>query len=262
MDRKIIFFDIDGTLYDSELGVPESAGKAVRLLLEHGHIPVICTGRTRAMIPEYLIDIGFTGIVAGAGTYVEYMGEIVHHKVEGTDYIRDILALLHGNNVKYIIEGPEYVYYGSTDKNAEYDFFNQLLSKVGKDKAKPASGNVVRMNKISCFGMKDSSLAAMMPAIEKKFHVIDHQDGILVELVPNGYNKATGIRRLIEFLHIDRKDTYAFGDSMNDMEMLDYVEYGIAMGNSYPEVLKKARYKTKSMKEDGIYYGLKEFGLI
>ena len=44
--------------------------------------------------------------------------------------------------------------------------------------------------------------------------------------------------------------------------MLDYVEYGIAMGNAYPNVLEKAKYRTKSIDEDGIYYGLKEFGLI
>ncbi len=44
--------------------------------------------------------------------------------------------------------------------------------------------------------------------------------------------------------------------------MLEYVNTGIAMGNSYPEVLERIRHKTKSIKEDGIYHGLKKFNLI
>ena len=67
---------------------------------------------------------------------------------------------------------------------------------------------------------------------------------------------------MIEYLGIDRKNTYAFGDSNNDIEMLDYVEHGVAMGNAYPEILERAKYKTKSIYEDGIYYGLKELGLL
>ena len=81
-------------------------------------------------------------------------------------------------------------------------------------------------------------------------------------MVPAGHNKATGIQKLLEHLHMDRKDTYAFGDSNNDLEMLEYVQYGIAMGNAYPDVLKKARYRTDTIQEQGIYKGLKKFGLI
>jgi Cof subfamily protein (haloacid dehalogenase superfamily) len=262
MDKKIVFFDIDGTIYDSENGVSDSTKTAIQQLLHKGHIPIICTGRTRSMVPEYLMDIGFPGIVAGAGTYIEYAGELVHHKVEGMDYVSDILSLLHKNNIKYVIEGPEYVYYDSTDKSPEYDFINDLLLLIGSDKGKPISNEEMRMNKITCFIPDYNNLISLLPKIEEKFHVINHQDGNLVELVPNGYNKATGIQKMIEHLSIDRKNTYAFGDSTNDLEMLEYVEYGIAMGNSYPEVLKIAKYKTKSIKEDGVYYGLKEFGLI
>ena len=92
--------------------------------------------------------------------------------------------------------------------------------------------------------------------------MIYHSKIDVIELVPKGYNKAVGIEKMLEYLGIDRKNTYAFGDSNNDIEMLDYVEYGVAMGNAYPEILERAKYSTKSIYEDGIYYGLKEFGLL
>ena len=53
MDRKIIFFDIDNTLYNSNVGIPESARRGIKLLRKNGHIPVICTGRTRAAAVSY-----------------------------------------------------------------------------------------------------------------------------------------------------------------------------------------------------------------
>jgi len=262
MNQKIIFFDIDGTLFDPEIGVPENTKKAIQQLNDNGHIPIICTGRTKAMIPDDLIDIGFTGIVCGAGTYIEYNGEIIHHKVEGAEYAKHILALLKEKQIKYIVEGPEYVYYDSSDVSEEYGFAKSFVETIGKDKVKPIQNGNIRMNKISCSLTKYSDLESILPKLEEKFHLIRHQGTDFIELVPNGYNKATGIQKLINFLNIERENTYAFGDSTNDLEMLEYVEYGIAMGNSYPEVLEMAKYKTKSIKEDGIYYGLKEFGLI
>ena len=104
--------------------------------------------------------------------------------------------------------------------------------------------------------------SVILDGIRQKYDVIVHSSIPVAEMVPKGTNKAVGIEKMLDYLGIDKKETYAFGDSNNDMEMLDYVEYGIAMGNAYPDVLKRARYKTKSIYDDGIYYGLKDFGLI
>lgn len=262
MDRKIIFFDIDGTLFDPELGVPQSTRESIKVLIENGHLPVICTGRAMAMVPDYLMEIGFLGIIAGAGTYVEYEGKTVHHKVEGNEFLADILPLLKENHIKFVVEGPKYVYFDSSDVSEEYGFVKEILEKLGADTIKPIHGENIRMNKISCFLTEKSNFEEILPKIQEKFDLIRHQGVNLIELIPTGYNKASGIETLIDYLGIDRKDTYAFGDSTNDLQMLDYVECGIAMGNSYPEVLERAKYRTKSIQEDGIYWGLKKFGLI
>ena len=58
-----------------------------------------------------------------------------------------------------------------------------------------------------------------------------------------------------EYYHIKKEHTIAFGDGHNDIEMLSYVEYGVAMANSHPELIKNAKYITKSVKE----HGIKEF---
>ena len=58
------------------------------------------------------------------------------------------------------------------------------------------------------------------------------------------------------------EDSYAFGDSANDIAMVQYVHYGVAMGNAVPELIEAAEYKTECADKDGIALGLKRFGLI
>ena len=263
MNKKIVFFDVDGTLYLPEIGVPDSAKEAIARLSDNGHIPIICTGRTRCLIPDELIDLGFQGIIAGAGTYIEYEGKVIENLLVDDPLIREIRSFLKKHQVKYVIEGPEHIYYEKKDEGEEYSYITKLFKFFGEDILKALdSDTTIRMNKMSCTLSKDTDPEMVMPKLEENFQPIYHGGIQMFELVPRGINKATGIETLIKYLDIDQNDTFAFGDSNNDIEMLEYVDTGIAMGNSYPEVLERIRHKTKSIKEDGIYHGLKMFGLI
>ena len=91
--------------------------------------------------------------------------------------------------------------------------------------------------------------------------VIFHTDTI-IEMVPKGFSKATGIKKVCELLDISHSNTYAFGDSANDVDMLNYVQFGIAMGNASKEAKDASDYVTSSISENGIKNGLKHFHLI
>lgn len=263
MNKKIVFFDVDGTLYLPEIGVPDSAKEAIAMLIDNGHIPIICTGRTRPIIPDNLIELGFQGIIAGAGTYIEYDGKVIENQIIEEGLVNETMTFLQKNKVKYILEGPEYLYYEEEDQGEEYSYITTLFKFFGEEILKALDPNMtIRINKMSCTLSEETNRDLVMPNLEKHFQPIYHGGMEMFELVPFGINKATGIQRLLKYLNMDQKDTFAFGDSNNDIEMLEYVETGIAMGNSYPEVLERIKYKTKSVKEDGIYFGLKQFNLI
>lgn len=85
---------------------------------------------------------------------------------------------------------------------------------------------------------------------------------MVTEAVPAGFSKATGIQFLTEYLQIDSSDCYAFGDSINDMEMLQYVPHSVAMGNAVEDVLQVAEYRTTDILENGIENALHHYGLI
>ena len=74
--------------------------------------------------------------------------------------------------------------------------------------------------------------------------------------------KATGIMHLIDYLGIDKKDTFSFGDGHNDKEMIEFCEVGIAMGNAIEKVKNASNYITDDIDNDGIYKAMKYFKLI
>lgn len=77
-----------------------------------------------------------------------------------------------------------------------------------------------------------------------------------------GVHKATAIEIILSYLNIDVKDTIAFGDGMNDVEMFKACELGIAMGNAKEALKEIAADITDSHDEGGIYNSFKKHGLI
>ncbi|HDR7611720.1 TPA: HAD-IIB family hydrolase [Bacillus mycoides] len=74
--------------------------------------------------------------------------------------------------------------------------------------------------------------------------------------------KLTAIQKVLEHLKICKSEAIAFGDGGNDIEMLQYVGLGIAMGNGGEELKTKADFVTKKASEGGIAFALKEFRII
>ena len=84
----------------------------------------------------------------------------------------------------------------------------------------------------------------------------------VMEIVPKGCSKGTGIQLVCRKLGIAREQTYAFGDSVNDLPMFEAAGHSIAMGNASEFVKQQASYVTDTLHQDGIYHALEHFGLV
>ena len=76
-----------------------------------------------------------------------------------------------------------------------------------------------------------------------------------------GITKGSSCVFLIDHLGIDHHDSYAFGDGMNDIEMLELVGFGVAMGNANERIKALAKYSTKTNSENGVAHAVKRFVL-
>lgn len=236
---KIIFFDIDGTLFYPGIGIPQSARRSLKQLKENGHKMVICTGRSKGMIPESYFHLGFDGMIIGAGSYVEYNGKVLHRQMMTKEQLDKVIDWGRQENLGIILEGEKHGYYDPQNHDA---YYREVKRKAQTD--------------------FESTLRSMDEALDYQFKGVYHEALHAIEFIPRNVNKAKGIQKILEYTGIPRENTYAFGDSANDLDMIKYVQYGIAMGNAVQELSEIAPYHTARADEDGIEKGLMQFGLI
>lgn len=260
--KKAVFFDIDGTLWDDRQQIPDSTVKALQLLKENGHYLFLCSGRTRVFIPDKeLMPLGFDGVLAGCGTYGEFRGETkFYHKLD-IEQIKKDCEYLNQLQAAYILEGRYALYIDRERFEEDFAYYNQMKAVLG-ERLLRVSGNEdnLEVSKF-CVNYLKECQKELEQELETRYEII-HRDGDFMEILPKGFNKATGIKEMCEILEIDRKDTYAFGDSTNDLDMLKYSNHSVAMGDGMQEAKDAAEYVTTALWEDGIYNGLKYYGLI
>ncbi len=258
---KIIFFDIDGTLYSSKTGIPQSTIHALKKLSENGHKMVMCTGRSRGMVPDTFFQLGFDGMIAGAGTYVEYHGKVLYKKMLTPEEVKKVIDWGRKENLGIVLEGDRHGYYDPENQEAYYLQARKRIEMECETTLVPLE-EAVDIPKWTYRNLDMEKKKEAERLMDYKFKGVFHEPLQAVEFIPSNGNKAKGIEQILEYTGLSRENAYAFGDSVNDLDMIQYVKYGIAMGNAGPELLEIAPYHTARIEEDGIEKGLKKFGLI
>lgn len=109
--KKAVFFDIDGTLWNEHMQVPESTTKAIRELRNAGNYAFCAAaeaGRTSAV--RKILGIGFDGIVAACGTHIEYEGKKVCERLLTPEEAEELLRVIEAYHMEAVLEGPHYIY--------------------------------------------------------------------------------------------------------------------------------------------------------
>lgn len=271
MEKKIIFFDIDGTLLDHRNQVPESTKMALGKLKEQGHLRFVCTGRTKCMLPSEITELEFDGYVYGGGTSVEYGGKRLEFAELHPEQITKAAHILNNYHASFLLEGQDNVYLEEAFVNDDRVYFSKFVKGLGEI-AKVIDGyQEVHASKVTLLhpAVGEEKLKEMVAKLSEDFAVIIHEpangkaltDG-LIELLPHGYTKASGIQKAIECLGIPWENTIGVGDSNNDLEMLNYVHTAICMGNGSKKAKALADLVTKPIDQDGIEYAMQELKLI
>lgn len=260
--QKIVFFDIDGTIWDDDMNIPDSTVAAIRALRANGHKAFLCSGRSRGNIrAKKLFDIGFDGVIAACGNHVEMDGEVLYEKILEPELVQKIVKLCMEHRMPVVLEGP--VKHWLSESGFENDpYVDYLIEAMGEDAIflKEYTEDIY-INKFSADVLSDTDYEAIKGALEDEFDFMMH-DSVVLECIPKGTSKATGIAWLCEHLGVAVEDTYGIGDSVNDLDMLEFVGHGIAMGNGSQAAKDAAEYVTASLHEDGIFHALKHYGLI
>lgn len=264
-ERAIIFFDVDGTITDHRFQIPDSATCAIRAARERGNLAVVCSGRPYSHVDPKVKAIGFDGYICSCGMVVR-MGEeeLLHTSLPGGE-CRTVIELARQFSVHIIYESEAGMFFDHTMPMNDYmrrsrDHFRA----AGLDVEKNVDDPDFTFDKFFCWFDPEEAEPFYRYLVDH-FHVIFRGDAFGVrsfEVVARGSSKKSGMDLLLSRLRIPFANTYALGDSTNDLDMLGRVAHGIAMGNAFDEVKAAAEYVTGSVQEDGLKQALEHYGLV
>ena len=257
----LMFFDIDGTLWDRENIIPDSTKKALQLLKQNGHQIFLCSGRTRVFIRDKeLLAQGFDGILSGCGTCIEYKGKEIFYKKLEPELMQRSMDIFYEDDIPALMEGRDWLY--MDEDMLSRDDYGKYLIQTMKGFVQPIRGNQKNWeaSKYSLV-IRDRDYEKVIDALRDDYEFLVHGN-VVMEAVPKGHSKATAIAAMCKRLGMDRSETFAFGDSANDLEMLDFAGTGVVMGNGSDVAKEHGDYITDDIHKDGIYNACRHFGLI
>ncbi len=271
---SLVFLDIDGTLTQPGFNVPPaSAQEAVKQARAKGHMAVLCSGRNRGMLSP-LLAYGFDGLVASAGGYIEYGGQAIYDCPMAPELRDKAMRVFQENGIFRTVEGKESSYTDegfkdflleSSGGNSELlRWREQLEHELGiRPMAEYQGMPVYKMGFVSpsAAGLREP-MRVLGDAFDFCIQGTDQLGAINGELINKAFNKGLAVERLCVHLGVPIEDTIAFGDSMNDLEMIRAAGLGICMANGSEELKKIADEVCPAVDEDGLYKAFSRHGLI
>ncbi|MDD3187830.1 MAG: HAD family hydrolase [Bacilli bacterium] len=262
MKPNTIFFDIDGTLISEKtFKISVSTIEAIKKAQENGHLVFINTGRPILEIDDCLKELNFDGYICGCGTYIELKNKELLHRSLGVNLSKQIVSKLREYNIDAILEGRNGVYYDMNICSEEVLRIKARHTKQGFYKGQTFDDLEIDFDKLVIWTNESSDFDAFHKEFESILEFIPRGENFY-ELVPLGFSKASGIEYITNYLDIPHENTYAIGDSTNDLSMLQYVKNSVAMGNSNPLLFDLVSFVTKNIEEDGIEFALKHYNII
>lgn len=258
--KGIVSFDMDMTLLDhSEFKIPESAYRALERLRERYYI-VIATGRDldsrfsaglqELVEPDAVIHLNGTKVTVG--------DKLIYHHTMNKDLVRRILEFAQGKNFAVGITTGTEDYYVNPQIIMEQDILR--WGKTERRFVDPWQMLDMDVRTMTYIGKEPGVKLIEAEFPELKLPMFSSKTG--ADIVEKEASKAEGLIQLCQYYGVPLSDTVAFGDSMNDYEIVQTAGIGIAMGNSIEELKKVADYVTTPIDQDGVWNACMKLQLI
>jgi Cof subfamily protein (haloacid dehalogenase superfamily) len=257
----LIACDVDGTLVADDETITPRTRNAVRLAVDAGARFVLATGRPPRWVQPVVDELGFAPMAVcanGAVIYdpatdkvvsartlpVELLGqlvELVTRVIPGAGLaVERVGGSAHDTATPQFVSSPGYEHAWLNPDNTEVSI-EDLLSA-------PAVKLLIRKA-----GARSADLAAKLARyVGLNGSITYSTNNGLIEIVPLGISKATGIAEIARPEGITGSDVVAFGDMPNDVPMLLYAGHGVAMGNAHPDAVAAADEVTTPNTDDGV----------
>lgn len=260
-DYKILFLDIDGTILRPDDTIEDTTKKAVAEVKKKGIDVFLATGRPLHEISHIAEELNITSYIGYNGAYAIHQNQDIFRSPMNRKTVDSFVDIARNNGHELVL----YTHAENIFSDLESPVVKDFISSFHLQKNNAYSKDVI--DKI--LGITLINLSENEPALYEKADSSIHLSQVNVDglrhcydVIRDNVNKGIAVQHILELLHIPKETSIAFGDGMNDKEMLSVVGEGFAMGNGHPDLFQYAKYKTTKVTNSGIYNGLKSLGLV
>ncbi|MGM7723366.1 HAD family hydrolase [uncultured Metabacillus sp.] len=258
---KILFLDIDGTILRPDDTIEESTKKAVAEVKQKGVDVFLATGRPLHEIAHIAEELKIESFIGYNGAYAIHKGEDIFKSPMKAETVRSFVEIAKYNGHELVLYTHEKNIFSDLESSVVKDFIHSFHLQNNEG----YSVDVIH----SILGITLINLSENEPALYEKDDPSIHLSQVNVDglrhcydVIRDNVNKGIAVQHILELLDIPKESAIAFGDGMNDKEMLSVVGEGFAMGNAHPDLFQYAKHKTTKVTDSGIFNGLKSLGLI
>ena len=270
---RLIAIDMDGTLLDEDCHIPMENIQAIREAAEAGIYLAIVSGRVPEDISYFISDAGVEScFVLGlnGGFWLDRPhGESIFAQYMADGDVEQCIGILEAERVTYSAFGRSHVAISRPFLTGEdLDHWGTHLTRKGHLLYTYGMEGILQQralgtNKIVYIDREDPARLArirerisQIPGVEVTSSWINN-----IEIMPRGVHKGTALANLSKRLHIESAQVMAIGDNDNDIPMLAWAGYGIAMGNASDGAREASEFETEDNQNAGVAKAIRRFAL-
>ena len=253
---RAIATDLDGTLLRSDRTVSERTRDAIDAAEDVGWSVVIATGRPPRWIPPIIDQLGERGLIVcanGASVFDPARGELVERNDLAPDVVQglvDDLQLAFPDAILGVEQGFDFGVDRAFERTGlSLHFADEVrIAPIRSFLDEPVTKLIVRLPRPAPPGT-----AAAVQAVAGDRALVTHStDESFLEVSRPDVHKASTVERVLMGSGVEAEDVVAFGDMPNDLELIEWAGWGVAMGNGHPDLHASADEVTATNDDDGV----------
>ena len=260
---KVIFFDVDDTLCRQGVIMPQSVEVLTRLKKETKHILGLATGRSFKFLPPTVMELWnkkifdfVVGLNGQANVINDDKNTIISSYPLPKADVEKIVKICNKYGVIY-----QQISHNHLVPSQKPPFEPSIKDYEGYfiDKDYYKTNTLYQLSVIIELNKEPPNFEAELKEVG---YLMARWFRFGADLIRPSITKFRGILDICKFYNLELKDTIAFGDGLNDIEMLSKVNLGIAMGDGWEEAKKAAKYISENIENRGIEKALIKFGIL
>lgn len=249
---KLIATDMDGTLLDDNKQLPANFDSVVRRLFDKKIRFVISSGRSyctlKDQFSDYLDDMTF---ICDNGAYVVDKGALLSVSVLPKETVRDVVSFCRYMGLTVLLCGKNGTWHNAKKESHNKEVQSYYINQVQMDDLTLVDDDIFKIAIFEESGIENDGYVKLSQRFGDDFNV-QLSGKYWTDVMNKGVTKGTALRTIENRIGVRYEETMAFGDYLNDVDMLNNSYYSFAMSNAHESVKKVANFMTGSNNDNSV----------